>query len=93
MNEVTNYEWTNIGIVGVLSLLLVREVFAFLKANPSKFESGKAVGNLENEIRRLNASITALTETLTNVILECRATQAEVREVRRDIDELKGRLK
>ena len=92
--ENLNYpEWTSIGMVGVLALLLVREVFSFLRDQRNgKFEAGKAVGNLEGEIIRLNASIGALTEALTQVIIECRATQQEVREVRKDIDELKGRL-
>lgn len=86
--------WQSIGVVGILALFLVREVLGFLKESRNgKFESGKTIGTLETELRRLNASITNLTETLTNVILECRATQSEVREVRRDIDELKGRLK
>ena len=91
--ELSGPEWTSIGMVGVLALLLVREVFAFLKSSPGKFESGKAIGQLENEIARLSASISGLNEALTSILVETRATQAEVREIRRDIDELKGRLK
>ena len=93
MEELSGPEWTSIGMVGVLALLMVREVFAFLKSTPGKFESGKAIGQLENEIARLSASISGLNEALTSILVETRATQAEVREIRRDIDELKGRLK
>jgi len=93
MQELSGPEWTSIGMVGVLALLLVREVFAFLKSQPGKSSSNLELDLLMNEIRRLNASITSLTEALTNVIVECRETKNSVAEIRRDLDELKGRIK
>jgi peptidoglycan hydrolase CwlO-like protein len=93
--------WSTIGIVGVLSLLLVRECLRFLEgqkvaSNGSKaawlIESSKAITQLENEMRKLNHSINNLSQVLTNLTHEVKATRTEVKECRKDIEELKGRL-
>lgn len=87
MEELTGESWQGIGLVGVLALLLVREVLSFLR------DQRNGHNNLGNEISRLQASITTLNETLVNVIIETRATRQEVGEIRRDLDEVKERLR
>lgn len=92
------FDWTQLGMTGVLALLLVRETFAFLKS--VKANSGEKeliaeyathTSNLQNELKNLNAAITQLTHTLHSMGQELRSVQAEVRELRRDFDELKAR--
>ncbi len=94
----TDFELTQLGITGALSLLLVREVLSFVKSYKSGgtthlVESAKHAANLENELRKLNHAIANLTQILSNMHHEIKSLQAEIRECRKDIDELRERLK
>jgi peptidoglycan hydrolase CwlO-like protein len=101
MEEILSPEsWGTVGIVGVLSLLLVRECLRFLEAQKTNsngtkaawlMDSTKTITQLETEIRKLNHAINNLTQVLTNLTHEVRSTRAEVKECRKDIEELQRR--
>lgn len=89
-------EWTSIGIVGVLSLLLLREVLNFLSTRlgttGSLNEQAKAAATLEAELRNLSTAISSLAKILNTLTHEMKLTQAELKEARKDIEELKRRI-
>lgn len=93
----TEPEWTSIGIVGVLSLLLLREVLGFLKTTgrtgSAVADQAKAAAALEAELRKLSHAIANLTQILHALSHEMKATQQEVRECRKDIEDIQRRLK
>ena len=89
-------EWGSIGIVGVLALLLLREVLGFLGTRMGNgnhlTEQAKAAATLEAELRKLSHAISNLAQILNGLTHEMKLTQAELKEARRDIEELKRRI-
>lgn len=90
-------EWQSIGVVGILALFLVRETFQFLQQNKthgkSAIEAARAGAELQAELRKLVHAINNLSQIAQNLTHEMKSTQAEVRECRKDIEEIQRRLK
>ena len=82
--------WGELSLAGILLLLVLREVFSFLKAS----KNGNGVTQwmtMAEEIRKLNQNIANLSQILQALSHEVKATRAQVKEARRDIEELKRR--
>ena len=88
-------QWQSIGVVGILSLFLLREVLQFLKSHGKngQIESARAAATLQGELKNLTNSISNLSQCMTNLAHEMKSTQAEVRECRKDIEELQRRIR
>ena len=88
-------QWQSIGVVGILSLFLLREVLQFLKSygKNGQIESARATATLLAELKNLTNSISNLSQCMTNLAHEMKSTQAEVRECRKDIEELQRRIR
>lgn len=91
--------WGELSLAGILLLLVLREVFSFLKASRNgngsptawAIESAKSFGIMTAEIRKLNQSLADLSTILQTLSHEVKATRAQVKEARKDIEELKRR--
>jgi len=91
--------WGELSLAGILLLLVLREVFSFLKTTKNgngstsawAIESAKSFGSMTTEIRKLNHAISNLSQILQLLSHEVKATRAQVKEARRDIEELKRR--
>lgn len=91
--------WEQIGIAGILIVIILREVFNFLRSRNGNghatawaLEYSREFGSMTTEMRKLNHSIAQLSQTLNCLSHEAKATRAQVKEVRKDIEELDRRL-
>ncbi|MEO2122088.1 MAG: hypothetical protein ABGY10_01975 [bacterium] len=93
--------WGELGIAGILIVIVLREVFNFLRSRNGNghstatawaLESSREFGSMTTEMRKLNHSIAQLSQTLNCLSHEAKATRAQVKEVRKDIEELDRRM-
>ena len=86
--------WGELGVAGILIVIVLREVFTFLKtkngnghstATAWALESSREFGSMTTEMRKLNHSISQLSQILTGLAHETKATRAQVKEVRNDL--------
>jgi len=91
--------WGELSLAGILMVLVLREVFSFLKTRPNgsghadswALETAKSVGSMTTEVRKLNHAIANLSQVLQSLSGDVKATKSHVKEVRKDIDEMNRR--
>jgi len=83
---------SEIGVPAIVALLLLREVFSFLKEKNGNghtkhyvYESSKVMGSLEVEMRRLSHSINNLGQIINNLHHEIKETRADVKEIKEEL--------
>ena len=87
MESITE-DWGQLSLAGLLLLLVLREVFTYLKTAKNGSPQWQ-IARLETEISKLSVACTNLNIVLVNLTNEVKATRQEVKEARKDLEEMK----
>jgi len=86
----------NIGVAAIVALLIIREVFNFLKSKNGNgngngttkhlaFESSKVMGALDTELRKLNHGVSNLSQLITILTHHVKESRSDIKELKEEV--------